>query len=142
MEPYNNFHWAFMSIACVRLYHYVILQPMSFLTMVNLNAMMCPAVSDPFNGPYYRIAANLHQIPFIFIFGKAYCFIGRTFFNPKSNNLNTEQIDEINKSKDEILKSIESDRPLERSWQTLGKCVNCSTGAKEPVVEEVTKKYN
>jgi bacterioferritin-associated ferredoxin len=140
MEPYDNFHWAFMSIACVRIYHYVVLQPISLLTKVNLNAMICPAVSDPFNGPYYRIAANLHLPLFMILFGKTYCFIGRTFFNPKSNNLNKEQIDEINKSKDEILQSIEDYKPLESSWQAPGKCANCSTCVKEVVVEEAIKK--
>jgi hypothetical protein len=147
MEPYSNFHWAFMSIACVRLYHYLVLQPLSFATGVNLNSMMCPAVSDPFNGPYYRIAANLHQIPFIFLFGKTFCFIGRTFFNPKSNNLDTAQIEEINKKKNEILKSIENNTPLEKDLQNLTtkiiKCASCSgclSEAAAEVVEDVSKK--
>ena len=127
MEPYWNFHWALMSIACVRLYHYLVLQPLSFATGVNLNSTMCPAVSDPFNGPFYRIAANLHQIPFIFLFGKCYCFIGRTFFHPKFNDLNTEQILEINKKKNEILRSIENNLTLKNTnlVKDIKGCANC-----------------
>ena len=82
MEPLSNFHWGFMSLGLLRLYHYLVLQPLSFLTLVNLNSTMCPAISDPFNGPWYRLAANLHQTFFIFIHGKIYILIGNKFFVP------------------------------------------------------------
>jgi hypothetical protein len=64
-------------------------------------------VSDPFKGQFYRIAANLHQTPFIFLHGKLYCYLGNKFFSPKTNQLNKEQIGVLNKKKQEILKSIE-----------------------------------
>ncbi len=85
MEPLGNFHWAFMSISFMRLYHYIVLQPLSFATNVNLNSIMCPAISDPFEGRWYRLWANLHQTFFIFLHGKLYCLIGNMFFVPKSD---------------------------------------------------------
>jgi hypothetical protein len=83
MEPIKNFHWGLMSLAFMRLYHYLVLQPISFATQINLNSMMCPAISDPFTGPWYRIAANLHQTFFIVLHGKLYCILGDMFFVPK-----------------------------------------------------------
>lgn len=106
MEPLMNLDWLFMSVGILRLYHYLVLQPISILTEVNLNSMMCPAISDPFNGPYYRIAACFHQTAFIFIHGKLTCFIGMTFFAPKAyskkpieldKNGNNIQIEKSNK---------------------------------------------
>lgn len=84
-EPLKNLHWGFISIGFMRLYHYIVLQPISFATEVNLNSIMCPAVSDPFDGPWYRIAAHIHQTFFILLHGKIYCFIGQKFFVPKSD---------------------------------------------------------
>ena len=83
MEPLSNFHWGLLSLGCMRLYHYVILQPISLATEVNLDSIICPAISDPFSGPWYRIAANLHQTAFILLHGKIYCLIGAKFFAPK-----------------------------------------------------------
>ena len=83
MEPLSNFHWGLLSLGCMRLYHYVILQPISLATQVNLDSVICPAVSDPFSGPWYRLAANLHQTAFILLHGKIYCLIGSKFFAPK-----------------------------------------------------------
>ena len=124
MEPLTNFHWAFMSIGLMRLYHYLVLQPLSFATGVNLNSTMCPAVSDPFNGLFYRIAANIHQVPFMILHGKVYSLIANKFFQPKVNNLNTEQIEQINKTKKEILKAIENpspSKPLNKYLNKSGK---------------------
>jgi hypothetical protein len=84
MEPIWNFHWGIMAIGLLRLYHYLVLQPLSFATDVNLNSMMCPAISDPFRGWGYRVVANMHQTLFIFLHGKIYCFIGSRFFAPKA----------------------------------------------------------
>lgn len=85
MEPLLNFDWLLMSVGILRLYHYLVLQPISILTEVNLNSMMCPAISDPFNGVWYRVAACFHQTAFITIHGKLTCFVGMKFFAPKKD---------------------------------------------------------
>lgn len=39
---------------------------------------MCPAVVDPFRGPYYRTAAVFHQALCLLTLGKIYTFIVKT----------------------------------------------------------------
>lgn len=90
MEPLSNWHWSVLSLGLLKLYHFLILQPISYATHVNLNSMMCPAVSDPFHGPYYRLAANFHQILFVVLHGKILCFIGKKFFVPKVDANNND----------------------------------------------------
>lgn len=106
MEPLNDFHWVFMTIGAVRFYHYLILQPLSFITEVNLNNMMCPAISDPFKGPYYRIAANVHQTFFYILHGKLYCLIGSRFFSPKIFNHQKKQSLKEEKETEELKESV------------------------------------
>lgn len=49
------------------------------ILQVNLNNMVCPAVSDPFSGPYYRIIGCCHQPLLIFLYGKIFCVLGHKF---------------------------------------------------------------
>ena len=46
--------------------------PLPQLTHVNLNYILCPALVDPFNGPYYRTAAVFHQAACLLTLGKLY----------------------------------------------------------------------
>ncbi|RNA39052.1 transmembrane protein -like [Brachionus plicatilis] len=109
MEPLSNFHWGFISIGFMRLYHYLVLQPISFMTEVNLNSIMCPAVSDPFEGPWYRIAAHIHQTLFILLHGKIYCIIGQKFFVPKQVEIKTVSVHDAKKLIDANGNCIEPD---------------------------------
>jgi hypothetical protein len=111
MEPLTNFHWGFMSLSFMRLYHYLVLQSISFGTKVNLNSIMCPAISDPFEGPWYRVAANIHQTFFIILHGKIYCYIGEKFFVPKNerNKPQQQMIQETNNNSDKSTITVECD---------------------------------
>ena len=51
--------WGLLSYGIWGLFHFLFLQPISSLTLANLNSMLCPAISDPFRGPDYR---SLHII--------------------------------------------------------------------------------
>jgi len=56
-----NVAWPTFSMALIVLYHFLLLQPVAQLTHVNLNCILCPAVSDPFAGRLYRLCAVAHQ---------------------------------------------------------------------------------
>uniref|UniRef100_A0A915E8S0 Uncharacterized protein n=1 Tax=Ditylenchus dipsaci TaxID=166011 RepID=A0A915E8S0_9BILA len=46
-ESLTNYSWPMFSASLLVLYHFLFLQTVSLLTQVNLNCIMCPAVSDP-----------------------------------------------------------------------------------------------
>ena len=61
IEDSLDFYWPMFSYGTLLLYHFTVLQFIRMKTLVNLNAMVCPAISDPFYGPNYRVAAIFHQ---------------------------------------------------------------------------------
>lgn len=71
-EPIKDFSWPLLTIIIFGSYMYYVLQGFGVLTLVNVNNMLCPAISDPFYGPNYRWFAFVHQQLLIIIFGKVY----------------------------------------------------------------------
>ncbi|XP_050743880.1 transmembrane protein 164 isoform X3 [Drosophila biarmipes] len=61
VEDLSEFHWSHIGTAFMLFYHFVLLSPLSIFTGINLDHMLCAAMSDPFQGPNYRLFACCHQ---------------------------------------------------------------------------------
>ncbi|KAF6778890.1 hypothetical protein AHF37_01533 [Paragonimus kellicotti] len=79
VEPFDDLSWVVLSLSLQVLYHFLILQPIALVTGINLNNILCPAISDPFEGPHYRMAAMVHQPFLILILGKSITYFGLTW---------------------------------------------------------------
>ncbi|KAG8325034.1 hypothetical protein J6590_077745 [Homalodisca vitripennis] len=63
--------WPAVSYGILLIYHFILLQALGIPAQVNLNHMLCPAVKDPFAGPYYRMYAIVHQAILIPLLSKS-----------------------------------------------------------------------
>lgn len=78
VEAVKDFSWTFLTMGLLFFYHFLLLHILGVITQVNLNSMVCPAVSDPFRGQNYRIWAIGHQTLLIFLAGKVYTIMSLT----------------------------------------------------------------
>ncbi|ETN70580.1 hypothetical protein RB195_021759 [Necator americanus] len=74
-EKACDYTWTAFGLCVFLLYHFIVLQGMAMYSRVNLNNIMCPAVSDPFQSRAYRIIAVAHQFLLIPIISKTYSAI-------------------------------------------------------------------
>ncbi|XP_021944465.1 transmembrane protein 164 isoform X2 [Folsomia candida] len=72
VEKFKDFSWTYMGYAVMILYHFIILMPIAVPLQVNLSQTLCPAISDPFYGPDYRIYTLFHQAIFVPFLCKVY----------------------------------------------------------------------
>jgi len=69
--------WTSLSYGAWGFYHYLFLQPLALISLGNLNSILCPAITDPFRGPSYRVHALWHQALATFVSGSFLCQFGR-----------------------------------------------------------------
>lgn len=79
VEPLTDMSWPIFSYGLNLAYHFWVLQPAALPVEVNLNHMLCPAVLDPFEGPYYRLWATAHQSLLCPVLGKILCLLANFF---------------------------------------------------------------
>lgn len=72
LEPFSEWAWCCFAGILFGIHNHYILQPVAIATQVNLNYVLCPAVVDPFRGPYYRTIAVFHQAFCLLTLGKVY----------------------------------------------------------------------
>ncbi|KAK4472523.1 hypothetical protein MN116_003768 [Schistosoma mekongi] len=75
VEPIDDFSWVTLSLSIQVLYHFLILQPIALMTGINLSNILCPAISDPFPGPNYRLWAVFHQSVMVLLLGKIFTLL-------------------------------------------------------------------
>jgi TMEM164 family len=56
--------WGLMAYGIWGFFHFLFLLPLAVWTGANLNSVLCPAISDPFRGPNYKLHALWHQVPY------------------------------------------------------------------------------
>ncbi|VDM78236.1 unnamed protein product [Strongylus vulgaris] len=74
-EKAYDYNWTVFGLCIFFLYHFVVLQGLAMYSRVNLNNIMCPAISDPFQCRAYRVIACAHQTLLIPIITKTYSAI-------------------------------------------------------------------
>jgi len=75
--------WSMSSLSVFSLYHWLILQPIGLVTRVNLSNMLCPAQSDPFAGPHYRIIAMMYFTILLPLTGNIYNYFTQSTMQKK-----------------------------------------------------------
>ncbi|GMR33420.1 hypothetical protein PMAYCL1PPCAC_03615, partial [Pristionchus mayeri] len=75
-EQWNDMAWPGVSLLLLVIYHFGPLQFLALYSNVNLNNILCPAVSDPFGTRFYHLIACAHQSFYVPLVAKSYALIG------------------------------------------------------------------
>lgn len=89
IESMTDFSWSLAASGLAFAYHFLPLQLLAVTLQVNLNSILCPAVSDPFYGRWYRIWAIVHQSLYIVVHGKIYTYFALLVVPRKSLDIVT-----------------------------------------------------
>ncbi|CAJ0609062.1 unnamed protein product [Cylicocyclus nassatus] len=117
-EKAYDYTWAAFGLSCFLLYHFAVLQPMAMYSRVNLNNIMCPAISDPFQSRAYRVIACAHQTLLIPIISKTYSAIASCVIDI-FNGLFPEKQDGENEWHPLLLMEVTADRYVDQLLENL-----------------------
>ncbi|XP_052214999.1 transmembrane protein 164-like isoform X1 [Dreissena polymorpha] len=114
-EKLRDMSWGILSLGWLYFFHFVPLNYLAVISQVNLNNMLCPAVSDPFYGRLYRICAMGHQVILLPVIGK-FIVASSYYFN-------------ISRTKDikEVPVFVDQSQPVDWSGKIDKNC-DCSSG--------------
>ena len=76
-EPILSVTYTLKSYGIFGLYNFLCLQGLAILTLANLNVILCPAMTDPFYGTFYRVHAFWHQLIQGLMGGKLFGLLGK-----------------------------------------------------------------
>ena len=76
VESFRDVSWAFLSYGVWGVYHFGFMEVLAVVSQANLNSLLCPAISDPFNGPNWRAWAMGHQFLLNLAAGKLFGLLG------------------------------------------------------------------
>jgi len=89
-------NWSLMSYGIWGIYNFIFLQPLAMVTLGNLNSVLCPAITDPFRGPHYRVYALGHQLVATIVSGVFWCLFGKCDTISAKEDCNLNNIDDRN----------------------------------------------
>ncbi|GMT34566.1 hypothetical protein PFISCL1PPCAC_25863 [Pristionchus fissidentatus] len=75
-EAWHDMTWPGVALLLLVIYHFGPLQFLALYSNVNLNNILCPAISDPFGTRGYRLFACMHQFVLVPLIAKTYAFLG------------------------------------------------------------------
>ncbi|KAG4065235.1 hypothetical protein HA402_012677 [Bradysia odoriphaga] len=84
MEDLCDMKWNIIGYSLLLIYHFSILVIFAVPSQINLNHVLCPALSDPFQTTNFRLCAVVHEALLCTLLCKIYCIV----FRPTNPNLN------------------------------------------------------
>ncbi|XP_030385948.1 transmembrane protein 164 [Scaptodrosophila lebanonensis] len=103
IETIGDFQWVKIGTALMLFYHFSLLNALSIVTGINLDHMLCAALSDPFQGQNYRLFACCHEALLCPLLNKGTVLLfsprslstisrGNCFSNVSNTNMTTKEV--------------------------------------------------